>query len=135
MSFKRDRGGGFRFKLMTAIGHVIAVTAATLGVAAWTVLVLGFAYARVFVPREKKDPKAVMSPRVAIQVFTVAAVHASRAPRLCLQRSPCLPVTARYGLAWGRHKHDVLRGVRRRIRFGTLSRPCKPEVKSAPLRV
>jgi len=60
--------------LIAVVAHAIAVTAAILGITAWSVLALGFAYSRLFVPQERKDPKAVMSPRVATQLFIVAAV-------------------------------------------------------------
>ncbi len=59
--------------MIAVIGHALAVTAAILGIAAWSVLALGFAYSFLFAPKERKDPKAVMSPRVATQVFIVAA--------------------------------------------------------------
>jgi hypothetical protein len=58
-------------KLIAVIGHAVAVTAAVLGITAWSVLALGLAYSRLFVSKERKDPKAVMSPRVATQVFIV----------------------------------------------------------------
>jgi hypothetical protein len=60
--------------LIAVVGHAIAVTAAILGITAWSVLALGLAYSRLFIPKERKDPKAVMSPRVATQLFIVAAV-------------------------------------------------------------
>jgi len=60
--------------LIAVIGHAIAVTAAILGIAAWSVLVFGFAYSWLFVSKERNDPKTIMSPRVATQVFTVATV-------------------------------------------------------------
>ena len=60
--------------MIAVIGHAISVTAAILGITAWSVLALGLAYSRLFVPKERKDPKAVLSPRVATQVFIVAAV-------------------------------------------------------------
>ena len=59
--------------MIAVIGHALAVTAAILGITAWSVLALGLAYSRLFVPKERKA-KAVMSPRVATQVFIVAAV-------------------------------------------------------------
>jgi len=59
---------------MTIIGHAIAVIAAILGITAWSVLALGLAYSWLFVPKKRKDLKAVMSPRVATQVFIVTAV-------------------------------------------------------------
>jgi hypothetical protein len=60
--------------LITPIGRAVAVTAAILSIMAWSVLAFGFAYSWLFVPKERKDPKAVMSPRVSTQVFTIAAV-------------------------------------------------------------
>ena len=60
--------------MIAVIGHTIAVTAAILGITAWSVLALGFAYSRLCVPKERKDPKGVMSPRVATQVFIVTTV-------------------------------------------------------------
>ena len=59
---------------MAVIGHAIAVVAAILGITAWAVLALGFAYCRLFVSKERKDPKAIMSPRVTTQLLIVAAV-------------------------------------------------------------
>ena len=60
--------------MIAVIGHAIAVAAAILGIAAWSVLAFGFAYSWLFVPNERKNPKTVMSPRVATQVFTIAIV-------------------------------------------------------------
>jgi len=41
--------------LIAPIGHAIAVTAATLGIMAWSVLALGSAYSWLFVPKERKE--------------------------------------------------------------------------------
>ena len=70
--------------MIAVIGHAIAVAAAILGITAWSILALGFAYCRLFVPKERKDPKAVMSPQVATQVFIVTAVTGMSAATLVL---------------------------------------------------
>jgi len=56
--------------MLAPIGHVLAIAAAVCGGFAWTVLVLGFAYARFVVPKERARP-SVLPPRTASQVFVL----------------------------------------------------------------
>jgi MFS family permease len=57
--------------IVPVFGHILAISAALCGFAAWIFLALGLAYARFIVP-EKKTRPAVLPPRTASRLFTIA---------------------------------------------------------------
>ena len=52
---------------------MVRVTAIACGIAAWAVLILGFAYSYFFAQTVRRDPRAVLSPRAGTQLIVVAA--------------------------------------------------------------
>ena len=59
--------------MATAFGHIVSVAGLACGIAAWVVLILGFAYSYLFVQPVRRNPRAVLSPRTGTQLFVIAA--------------------------------------------------------------
>ena len=59
--------------MATAFGHVVRVAGLACGIAAWLVLILGFAFSYLFVQSVRRDPRAVLSPRTGTQLFVIAS--------------------------------------------------------------